>query len=70
MLAVGALALSWADVASFSPPPHRPRRPERRTKGSRGVVRVLIHALRRELARATTDPAPGSIPRLARRYPY
>lgn len=70
MLASGALALTFADVAFFSPPPHRPGRPERRTNGGKGGARNLIRAFRRELARATADQPGGSVPRVSRNYPY
>jgi hypothetical protein len=70
MLALSALALTSADVAFFSPPPHRPGRPERRANGGRGGARALIRTLRRELALATSDSAAGWIPRISERYPY
>jgi len=48
MTALGTIALGSADVAFFSPPPHRPRRPERRTRGR--MARTLVRAFRKGLA--------------------
>ena len=69
MTALGAIALASVDVGFFSPPPHRPGRPERRSEMRAGVTRSLIGAFRRELARAL-DEADASRPRVAQRYPY
>lgn len=69
MTALGTLALTSADVAFFSPPPHRPGRPERRTKGGTSVARNLIRAFRHELALALDDEAYDPI-RVSTRYPY
>jgi hypothetical protein len=63
----GALAISPVDVAFFSPPPHRPERPERRTDGGRGIAHSFIRAFRRELARAVD--AGNGFPESSR-YPY
>lgn len=64
----GAMALTAADVAFFTPPPRRPNRPGRRSDRRRAVAR-LIRAARRELARATDDSAAAWIPDVSRRYP-
>jgi hypothetical protein len=69
MTALGTLALASVDVAFFSPPPHRPGRPERRTKGGTGVARSLIRAFRNELALALDDASKDAI-RVSTRYPY
>jgi hypothetical protein len=69
MAALGSIALTSADVAFFSPPPHRPGRPERRSKGGTGVTRTLIRAFRRELARALDDAEANRV-RVTRGYPY
>jgi hypothetical protein len=69
MQAGGALSLSTADVAFFTPPPKRRDRPDRRTTGGRGKTRAFIRAFRRELARAIDDSEQG-LPRVTRRYPY
>ena len=69
MTALGTLALASVDVAFFSPPPHRPGRPERRSKGGKGVARTLIRAFRRELARALDDADANRV-RVTRGYPY
>ena len=68
MTALGTLALGSADVAFFSPPPHRPGRPERRTKGGTGVARTLIRAFRKGLARAL-DGAGSDPARMSTRHP-
>jgi hypothetical protein len=52
-MTIGAMALTAADVAFFTPPPHRPHLPERRNTGARSVARALISAFRRDLAHAT-----------------
>lgn len=69
MTALGSIALTSADVAFFSPPPHRPGRPERRSKGGKGVARTLIRAFRRELARALDDADANRV-RVTHGYPY
>ncbi len=69
MTALGTLALTSADVAFFSPPPHRPGRPERRTNGGRRVAGSLIRAFRRELAHVLDDAQRDPI-RVTARYPY
>jgi hypothetical protein len=70
MFVLGALALSAAaDVAFFSPPPHRSTRPARRSEGDRGVIRNLIRSIRRALAEATEEPSDGWLPQF-RDYPY
>ena len=68
MLAAGALAFA-VDVAFFSPPPHRPERPERRTKGAVDTARNVIRAVRRELDLATDDSV-SRLPQVGARYPY
>lgn len=55
----GALAVTAADVAFFSPPPHRPERPERRTDKGTSVTRSFLRAFRRELAHVV-GVVPGS----------
>jgi hypothetical protein len=57
-MTIGAMAMTGADVAFFTPPPHRPHRPERRNTGDRSVARALISAFRRELAHATEGGIP------------
>ncbi|HSK93011.1 MAG TPA: hypothetical protein VLA76_03005 [Candidatus Angelobacter sp.] len=69
MTALGTLALASGDVGFFSPPPHRPGRPERRTKAGAGIARSLVRALRHELAHALDDEARDPI-RVTTRYPY
>jgi hypothetical protein len=69
MTALGALALTSADVAFFSPPPHRPGRPARRTRGGRRTARTLLRAFRHELALALDDSSRDPI-RVSTRYPY
>jgi len=69
MTALGTLALASVDVAFFSPPPHRPGRPTRRSRGDKGVARSLIRAFRNELAHALDDAATDQI-RVTTRYPY
>lgn len=69
MTALGTLALGSADVAFFSPPPHRPGRPERRTKGGRSIARTLVRVIRHELATALDDGGRDPI-RVSTRYPY
>lgn len=69
MTALGTIALASADVAFFSPPPHRPGRPARRSRGSRGVTRSFIRAFRRELARALDDADANRV-RVTHGYPY
>jgi hypothetical protein len=69
MTAFGTIALTSADVAFFSPPPHRPGRPERRSSGGSGVTGTLIRAFRRELARALDDADANRI-RVTHGYPY
>ena len=46
----GAFALTFTDVAIFTPP-HRSNRPERRSKGDERIV-TKFAAFRRELAKA------------------
>lgn len=69
MTALGTLALTSADVAFFSPPPHRPGRPERRTKGGAGMARTLFRAFRNELAHALDEASRDAV-RVSTRYPY
>jgi hypothetical protein len=69
MTALGMIALVSADVAFFTPPPHRPGRPERRSKGGNGESRSLFRAFRRELARALDDADANRI-RVTHSYPY
>lgn len=69
MTALGAIALSSPDVAFFSPPPHRPGRPERRSKGGPSVAGSILRAFRRELADAL-DAAEANRVRVTRGYPY
>lgn len=56
MSTLGTIALTSADVAFFTPPPHRPGRPERRTRGKEGIARTLVRAFRRELALVLSHP--------------
>ncbi len=56
MSTLGMVALTSADVAFFSPPPHRPGRPERRTRRQEGIALTLFRAFRRELALALSHP--------------
>lgn len=67
MLALGTMAMTVADVAFFSPPPHRPERPARSISGGAGAIRGLIRAVRREVAMAAE--AGNGFPR-ASHYPY
>lgn len=69
MTAIGTIALTSADVAFFSPPPHRPGRPDRRSKGGPSPTRSLVRAFRRELARALDDADANRI-RVTHGYPY
>lgn len=69
MTALGTLALASVDVAFFSPPPHRPGRPERRSKRGPGVARSLLRAFRNELALALRDAERDAV-RVSTRYPY
>lgn len=68
MTAIGTLALT-SDVAFFTPPPHRPGRPERRTNGGMGKARSLIRAFRRELSHALRDADADRVS-VSARYPY
>lgn len=52
MTALGTLALASGEAAFFTPPPHRPRRPDRRSKTGTAMTRSLIRAVRRGLAHA------------------
>jgi hypothetical protein len=52
MTALGTLALASGDVAFFTPPPHRPRRPDRRQKGDAGIARSLLRVVRNGLTQA------------------
>lgn len=57
MSTLGMVALTSADVAFFSPPPHRPGRPERRrTRRLEGIAQTLFRAFRREVALALSHP--------------
>lgn len=70
MLAAGALALALPDVAFSSPPPHRPQRPERRTRGGAADTALkVVRAVRRGLAIATDGSVP-QLPRVSSRFPY
>jgi hypothetical protein len=52
MTALGTLAMASGEVAFFTPPPHRPRRPDRRTKRETGITRSLMRVVRNGLAHA------------------
>jgi hypothetical protein len=52
MTALGTLALTSGEVAFFTPPPNRPRRPDRRTKRDTGITRSLMRVVRNGLAQA------------------
>ena len=70
MVAAGALALALPDVAFSSPPPHRPQRPERRTRGGAADTALkVVRAVRRGLTLAMDDSVPR-IPRVGNHYPF
>lgn len=62
------LALAMSDVASFSQPPNRPPRTERRTRATAAIT-SLLRAVRREIALAAQNPSSAPMPRITN-YPY
>lgn len=69
MLAAKAMTLASSELLLFPPPPHRPNRPERRTRGLGASALDLIRSIRRTLALAADEPGTAWLPRISN-YPY